>query len=61
MLDLNRPYREELVRDVLGVLETDEPEAAPKPGTAERWWKIVQLSAFISWKETCETERPVLR
>lgn len=61
VLDLNRPYREELVRGGLDILETDEPESVPKTGTSERWWKIVQLSAFVSWKETCETERPVLR
>lgn len=61
MLDLNRPYRDGLIPDVLGVVEADEPEKAPGAGTAERWWKTVQLSAFISWKETCEAERPVLR
>jgi len=61
MLDLNRRYRDGLLLDVLGVLETDESETAPEASTAERWWKIVQLSAFISWKEICEAERPVLR
>jgi very-short-patch-repair endonuclease/DNA polymerase III delta prime subunit len=61
MLDLNRPYREILVRDLLAVLEEDEPENLPGTDTGARWWKIVQTSAFMSWKEVCETKRPVLR
>jgi very-short-patch-repair endonuclease len=61
MLDLNRPYREALARDVLAGLEEDEPLGAPDSSTAERWWIIVQTSALISWKENCEVERPVLR
>lgn len=61
MLDLNRPYREALVRDVLAVLEEDEPDDSPGADTDARWWKIAQTSAFMSWKEVCETKRPVLR
>jgi primosomal replication protein N'' len=61
MLDLNRPNRETLVRDLLAVLEEDEPENLPGADMDARWWKIVQTSAFMSWKEVCETKRPVLR
>jgi very-short-patch-repair endonuclease/DNA polymerase III delta prime subunit len=61
MLDLNRPYRGIFVGDVLSVLEEAEPETSPSANTDARWWAIVQISAFICWKEVCETNRPVLR
>jgi very-short-patch-repair endonuclease len=61
ILDLNRPSREALAGDVLAVLEEDEPEDSDSTNTEARWWQIAQTSAFMSWKEVCETKRPVLR
>ena len=61
MIDLNRPYRDGLIADALAVLEDDEIASAACTDTDERWWKVVQISAFMSWKEVCETKRPVLR
>jgi very-short-patch-repair endonuclease len=61
MLDLNRPYRRGLVREVLEVLEHDEPKDTIDTGTDERWWKIAQISALIGWKEVCEAKSPILR
>lgn len=61
MIDLNRPYRDGLIADALAVLEDDETASEACTDTDERWWKVVQISAFISWKEVCETKRPVLR
>jgi hypothetical protein len=61
MIDLNRPYRDGLVAGVLAVLEDDEAAGATSSDIAGRWWKVVQISAFMSWKEVCEAKRPILR
>jgi primosomal replication protein N'' len=61
MIDLNRPYRDGLIAEALAVLENDETAGATSEDTDQRWWKVIQISAYIGWKEVWETKRPVLR
>ncbi len=61
MLDLNRPYRDGLAREVLGILEDGEAATSEVPDLPARWWHRVQIAAVLSWKEAWEEQRPILR
>ncbi|MEI7728383.1 MAG: AAA domain-containing protein [Verrucomicrobiota bacterium] len=60
-LDLQRGRWQGLGRDVLAVLEQEEPSHPPVGDYAERWWHVTRLSAWYAWIEECQARWPALK
>jgi very-short-patch-repair endonuclease len=59
-LDHSRKQWEGILGQTLRCLEANERKSASRLGTGDRWWAVVQLSAFQCWRERHEASHPVL-
>jgi primosomal replication protein N'' len=61
MLDESRVLREGAELDVLAALEQNQTTHPMGSETGAAWWAVTQLSAYLSWKNRCEHDAPILR
>jgi hypothetical protein len=61
MLDESRALREGLEGELLSALEQNQATLPTNGDIGAAWWAATQLSAYLSWKDRCEHEAPILR